>query len=73
MASRGSAETGRASTVPLDDAAVQATWSYKMLVQFKSPRGITLSVGKAHWPYITDLPDVVFGKIRTPRSAGHVP
>ena len=52
-----SAAPAAAAITPLDNAAVQAMWIYKILTQTTSPKGITVSVSKSLWPSLPNLPD----------------
>ena len=52
-----------AAPKPISDAEVEATVEYKVLMQFSTPKGIKVSVGKSYWPDLNDLPDVIFGVI----------
>eukprot|EP00966_Prymnesium_polylepis_P157993 3651839-Prymnesium_polylepis.1 len=48
---------------PLTDEEVEATLIYKIVAQFSTPKGITVSVGRQLWPNIKDLPDTLYGVI----------
>ena len=49
---------------PIDDAAVEASWICKILMQFKTPKGVTCSVlSKPMWPRIDGLPERVAGRV----------
>jgi len=52
-----------AALEPLSDDEVAATLVYKLLMQTPTPKGIKVTVSKALWPNIDNLPDVVCGEV----------
>ena len=48
MPPAGARQPALAPETPLDDAAVEATWAWKILAQSKSIKGITLSCSSQH-------------------------
>ena len=50
-------------TMALTMEQVEATETYKLLMQFSSPKGITCEIDNSMWPGVTDLPPQVKGKI----------
>ena len=52
-----------AGPVPWSHPDVVASREYKILMQFSSPKDINVTVSKSMWPDVSNLPDLVVGKV----------